>query len=164
MIDQSLLTQARDRQSARKAFQLFAPIPKHTDLRRHLLRAIVRDNRLYIHVPSKGVPKVIGVYCQASQHFGQFVAIMLGVTDKRHVLHGICHDRLEPGYSISTVHTHLTDLVGVYDITPPNREPFDLEIARWAHERGDPGRQWRPRLCLAAELDRESRHRPTVRT
>ena len=57
---------------------------------------------------------------------------MLGVTDKRHILHGICHDRLEPGYGISTVHTHLTDLVGVYDITPPNREPFDLEIARFA--------------------------------
>ena len=38
MIDQSLLTQARDRQSARKAFQLFAPIPKHTDIRRHTFR------------------------------------------------------------------------------------------------------------------------------
>ena len=139
MVDQPLLTQARDRQSARKAFELFASVPKHTDVRRHLLRAIVRDNRLYIHVPLRGVPKVMAVYCQASDHFGQYVAIMLGVTGKRHMLHAICQDRLEPGYGITTVHTFLTDLVGAYDITPPNREPFDLEIARFAEAESELG-------------------------
>ena len=134
---QALAVQAEplDRAGARQAYRRLQEIPKHKDIRRHHVRSYVEGNHLYIHIPSQSPPKIFFVAAEDHKAYGKFLRV--GVrTDAKKGYHAFCDVALQPGFLVTTVHTHLGQFNRAYDVKLFDRTRFDEEVDRFSLEDG----------------------------
>jgi hypothetical protein len=117
-----------DRTIAQQAAKRFSQMPKHTDIRRRLVKCYVDENRLFINIPAKAAPQFVMVNCFNSG-FGYFYAIRV-VTKAGKEYRTCCDQSLKPGFRATTVHTHLSDTARAYDIEFTDRAAYDEQVAR----------------------------------